>query len=91
MLYIQVTNNVFHKAFHDMGRGNQFSYEALDALFDFYSEMAEDAEGVELDVIGICCDWTEYNNSEEAERDYGNPLEDMHHILLPSGGVLVLG
>ena len=42
-------------------RPEQFSIEALRALFDFLDEQERDlGEEQELDVIAICCDWTEY-------------------------------
>ena len=37
----------FSDAFHKMGRGKQFSYEGLDALFD-YLEMLEDDIGEQI-------------------------------------------
>ena len=61
--------NDFRRAFYDYGRGEQFSYDALDELFDYYEECDED---MELDVIAICCDWSEYSTSEliESYDDY---------------------
>jgi len=55
-----INRSQFHDAFHKAGRGGQFSYEALDALFSAFEQM-EDATGVpiELDVIAICCDYVE--------------------------------
>ena len=63
--------NGFRKAFHDMGRGKQFSYEALGVLFEHYEECFPDSE---LDVIAICCDWTEYESIEELQHAYSNIL-----------------
>jgi hypothetical protein len=59
-----------------MGRGNQFTYEALGELFDYYTSIEDDTEvSTELDVIGICCDWTEYAEDGLIE-EYGNkPLD----------------
>ena len=50
------TASKFRDAFHQAGRGKQFSYEALGLLFEFFEDMAE---SVELDVIAICCDYAE--------------------------------
>lgn len=57
--------NNFVDAFHSMDRGNQFSYDALKAIFE-YIEDYERATGeeTELDVIAICC---EFNEMSEAE------------------------
>jgi len=58
---IQTINRYdFRHAFFRMDRGNQFSYEALTMLFDWLEQYEEDTgEQVELDVIALCCDYTE--------------------------------
>jgi hypothetical protein len=63
----------FSDAFQKMGRGDQFSYEGLIALFD-YLEMLEDdiGEPIELDVISLCCEYSEYENLKEFQDDYGD-------------------
>ena len=49
----------FREAFMDI-RPDNFSYEGLELLFNWYEEY-EDGTGeeLELDVIAICCDWNE--------------------------------
>jgi hypothetical protein len=71
----------FSDAFQKMGRGDQFSYEGLIALFD-YLEMFEDdiGEPIELDVIAICCEYTEYENLKEFQDDYGDEYETLESI-----------
>ena len=59
----------FMDAFRKMDR-DYYSYEGYEALFDWYEELDPDFE---LDVIGICCDWTEYT-PEELENNYNNIL-----------------
>jgi hypothetical protein len=49
-----------------MGRGDQFSYEALNMLFNYFEEFDED---MELDVISICCEYSE-SSIEQIIRDY---------------------
>lgn len=68
-----VDNSIFRSAFHDMGRGDQFSYEALDLLFDYFEEIDED---MELDVIAICCDFAE-SSAEEIAQDYSIDIEGL--------------
>ena len=90
-----VTKCDFVDAFHNMGRGDQFSYEALTALYDYYTELEEDiGEEIELDPIAICCDWSEYDCFCYAKKDYGidnrESLEDHTTVIeLASGRVLV--
>lgn len=59
-MYKRITFADFLGAFHRAGREDQFSYDAKKALFE-YIEDFEDETGspVELDVIGLCCDFQE--------------------------------
>lgn len=50
----------FRDAFRACGRETQFSYEALGYLFDWLEQYEADAgEEIELDVIALCCDYSE--------------------------------
>ena len=69
-----ITESGFRNAFHQMGRGEQFSYEALNALFEYYEEVESGGEESELDVIGICCEWSEYDSIEELKENYSSYL-----------------
>jgi len=60
--------------FQQCGRGTQFSYHAFDVLFEWYSDLGE---AVEFDVIGICCDWCEYDSAADLAADYDIALEDL--------------
>ena len=54
-----------------MGRSEQFSHEGLGELFAFYEDYQNSTgEKVELDVIAICCDWTEYESEYQLVNDY---------------------
>ena len=95
MIVTTVTPNAFHDAFNTM-RPNQFSYDALEALYYFFEEYNEDTgEAFELDVISICCDFTEYADIGEVMKDYGDieSLEDLcdHTIVieLPNEGLVI--
>jgi hypothetical protein len=59
----------FREAFMDI-RPDNFSYEGLELLFNWYEEY-EDGTGeeMELDVIAICCDWNE-STVDEAINNY---------------------
>ena len=62
----------FRDAFRLMGRQDSFSYTALGALFDYHDDLSDDlGEPWELDVIAICCDWSEYDSALEAAGEYG--------------------
>ena len=52
-------------------RKDQFTYGALDSLFDYFEQLEEDTgEKVSFDPIAICCEFTEYENIEEFNKDY---------------------
>lgn len=64
----QITRSKFRDMFHIYGRQRDFSYEALGALYDHYEEVY--GGEYELDVIGICCEWSEYYDIAEALSDF---------------------
>lgn len=71
MLVKTVSFNDFLEEFEKHGRENQFSYEGKKALFNYLNELAEDiGEPIELDVIAICCDFTEYSDLKEFNDNY---------------------
>ena len=71
-MHITVDSFMFVEAFRRMGRENQFSREALEALFEYIENYEEDTGSrVELDVVGLCCEFTEYTTAVEAASDYG--------------------
>ena len=63
-------------------RPNQFSYEALEALFNYFEQMEQDmGEELDFDVIAICCDYCEYKNFQELKSNYLDikTLEDLEN------------
>ena len=61
----------FEQAFRDCGRfggdNDNFSYEALKLLFEWFEQYEEESgTEVELDPIAICCDFAELTYSEIA-------------------------
>jgi len=66
----------FIDAFKQSSRKDQFSYNALGALFEYMEEYsANTGEAIELDIISICCDWSEAHWSDIA-REYSIDLND---------------
>jgi len=66
------TASQFRDQFHRAGRASQFSYEALGLLFDYLNDCGSD---VELDVVGICCEFAE-DTPESIAEQYNIELED---------------
>jgi hypothetical protein len=56
----------FTEAFKKAGRADQFTYSGLRAIFDYIEDYEDSAdEEIELDVIAICCEYSEYENIED--------------------------
>ena len=56
----------FVQAFDDYMRSENFSRPARFALYEYLTEYEEDTgEEIELDVIAICCEFTEYESLDE--------------------------
>ena len=71
----------FRDAFHKMGRGKQFSYDGLTALYDYLEQLGDDiGEEIELDVIALCCEYAEYDSLAEFREDYGEEYNTMDNI-----------
>jgi hypothetical protein len=59
----------FRAAFNRAGRGEQFSYEGLELIFDYITEYEDETnEQMELDVVAICCEWNESTPAEIIEQ-----------------------
>lgn len=106
---IQTINfNGFLDTVGGWGRVDQLGgYNGLRVLFDYIEEMEADiGQQIELDVIGLCCEWTCYETAVEAAHEllssgseYGEGDEDqalaaLEHettVLSFEGGILVRG
>lgn len=63
--------------FRKYGRENHFSYEGFNALYDYLDEYSDEMnEPFEVDVIALCCDFTEYSDWEELYNNYSYSYND---------------
>ena len=79
MAIVQSINNVhqFREAFRIAGRGDQFSHEGLEVLFDYLDNLSDDiGEPIELDVVALCCDYYESSIEELIDAYDIDPPED---------------
>jgi hypothetical protein len=80
----------FRDAFHKMGRGEQFSYDGLTALYDYLEQYEDDTgQEIELDVIALCCDFTEYDSLAEFREDYGEDYETIEDIQYDTSVIMI--
>ena len=91
MIYETVNQADFISAFKSI-RPENFSYEGLKALFNYLEGESEDCDSnIELDVIAICCEYSEYKNFLEIKREYPQVedheyLSEITPIIRPSNG-----
>lgn len=81
-----VNKSQFRSAFYNADRKDNFSYEALGVLFDYFEELeADTGEELELDVIAICSEYEETHfediieNYDELEE--GATIEEVIDLL----------
>ena len=67
MAIIQTINSAYElqQAFKAYGREDNFSYTGLCALFDYLDEGGAD---IDLDVIGLCCEYSEEDYADIADN-----------------------
>ena len=76
-------------------RPNNFTYDGLTALFDYLEEYEESCNTeVELDVIALCCEFTEYVDLAEIQQNYTDieSMEDLndHTMVIEfDGGIII--
>ncbi len=92
-----INQSQFIDAFHNMDRGDQFSHQGLCALYNWLEQYEEDTgEEIELDVIALCCDFTEYESFDELRGVYPDieTVEDLEDhtvvIMLDDGEAFII-
>jgi hypothetical protein len=63
---------------------NNFSYEGLSSLFDYFEQIEEDMDKeTEFDPVAICCEFSEYENLDEIKENYSsveiNNIDDLRY------------
>lgn len=80
-IYETVSKSDFRDAFKRMDRMAGWTYEGLGALYDWLESLAEDTgEAMELDVIALCCDFSECENMEEFRKEYSDEYETIEDV-----------
>ena len=65
-MFIKVTFDRFKQEFISLQRANQFP-KCLEVLFNYFNDNEIE---VELDVIALCCEYTEFKDMKEALESY---------------------
>ena len=57
-----------------------FSYKGLRHLFEYIDELYDEENPFKLDVISLCCEFSEYKNLDEYLNDYPKTAEEIEEI-----------
>ena len=70
----------FRRAFEST-RPKQFSYEGLNALYENLIQYEDGTdEELDLDVIAICCDYTEFKSLKDFQDNYNDVYQSIEDI-----------
>ncbi len=83
MIIEEYDESLFISRFEDYKRvetlenpNGDFSYKGLRVLFDYLNELSDDDENpYKLNVISLCCDYSEYKDLKEYLKDYPTELK----------------
>ncbi len=64
-----VSVHEFREAFRQMDRHHGWTHEGLEALYYWLEDVV--GEQYELDVIALCCEFTEWESLEAFQKAYG--------------------
>lgn len=71
----------FRDEFVRMSRRNSFSYEGSGKLFEYLEQYENDCgEEIELDVIALCGEFSEYESIADFQKDYGEEYKTLEDI-----------
>ena len=78
---IEINKYQFSDMFKEMNRESNFSLEARDALFNYFEDLEADlGESVNIDIIAICCDFSEFDSLEDLQNSYPD-IESFEQLL----------
>lgn len=77
-VYEKYDFSLFESRFSDYNRLDNYSGAGLKALFLYLEELAEDTEEpIEVDVIGLCCEFSEMSIEEACEQYQAENIDEL--------------
>ena len=69
-----LTKQDFINEFENSYRKENFSYQGLERLFDYFDQLEKESGcEIEMDIIAICCNYVEFDNINELKKKYEIP------------------
>ncbi len=83
MIIEEYDESLFISRFEDYKRvvtyenkNGNFTYKGLRFLFNYLDDSSDEENPYKLDVIALCCEFSEYKNFDEYLVDYSNQFEE---------------
>jgi len=92
-MFINVNFSLFRDAFKNANRDNNFSYSGLRALFDYLESIESDGDQIELDVIALCCEYSEMQLSDaldDYDCDNLDELQDNYCVIVVDDETIII-
>lgn len=84
----------FQDAFRSYDRLNQFTTEGLKAVFNYLEQYEEDADTeIELDVIALCCEFSEFDIKDALESYNAETLEELqnnYNVIVVNSSLVIM-
>ena len=76
MALIQTVNpsDLYHMACR-MDRGDSFGYAGWNAIGEYLEDLSNDTSDIEIDIVGICCDYNHAENAQEVFDQYETNID----------------
>ena len=77
-----VTMSKFRDSFYQSDQyKNNFSYEGLEALYNYLWEYSEDTgQDIEMDYVAFSCEYSEFENLKDFQDQYGEEYKSIDDI-----------
>jgi len=72
MIIEELSEDDFIRKFDECGRSSNFSVEGRRVLFQYLDDFGTEETPYKMDVIGLCCEYSEYKNLNEYLLNYSN-------------------
>ena len=67
-------SDLYHMACR-MDRGDSFGYAGWNAIGEYLEELSNNTSDIEIDIVGICCDYNHAENAQEVFDQYAVDID----------------
>jgi len=90
MIIKRISFNNFLSEFEGTQYDENFTYKGKKALYNYIDELSDDIGNIELDIVALCTEWSEYMSLDEYNNDY-SPVDSIDDIMELTTVVIIGG